>query len=71
MTAPENTAFSTFEEVAISRRIDVQVDKTADNLSSSREFEEFYEIERTAEEIVKGGFKRVSRVLNRVISWSS
>lgn len=60
MTASEHTAFSTFDEDAISRRIDVEVDRTADKLSSSREFEEFYEIERTAREIVEGGFKRVS-----------
>lgn len=65
MTASENTTFSTSEEDVISRRIDVQADRTADNLSSSIEFEEFYEIERIAEEIVKGGFKRVSRYFAR------
>lgn len=63
MTVSENTAFSTLDEDAISRRIDIQVDRTADNLSSPEEFEEFYEIERTTEEILKGGFKRVSQNL--------
>jgi len=57
MIPAEHTAFSTSEEDAISRRVNVEVDRTADNLSSPREFEEFYEIERTAEEIIKGDSK--------------
>lgn len=56
----EVTAFSTSGESAISRSIDIEVDETADQLPSSKEFEKFYEIERTVQEIVQGRFKRVS-----------
>ena len=60
MAASENTAFSTSGEDAIKRTIDVKIDETADRLSSSYEFDLFYEIDRTADEIIKGDFKRVS-----------
>jgi diphthamide biosynthesis protein 2 len=56
---PEHTAFSTSGEDAITRTIDVKVDKTASKLASTV-FDNFYEIDRTAEEIVKGDYKRVS-----------
>ena len=56
--ASEHTAFSTSGEDAIARTIDVKVDKTADNLVSI-EFDNFYEIEQTAGEIVKHDYKRV------------
>lgn len=59
MAVPERTAFSASGEDAITRTIDVQIDETA---SSSREFGTFYEIERTANEIVSGDFKRVSQI---------
>jgi diphthamide biosynthesis protein 2 len=55
--ALEHTAFSTSGEDAIARTIDVEIDETA----SSYKFDTFYEIERTANEIVKGDFKRVSQ----------
>lgn len=56
--AAENTAFAPSGEDAITRTIDVQVDTTADRLTPA-EFDNFYEIERTSEEIIKGDFKRV------------
>lgn len=60
MAALEHTAFSTSGEDAIKRTIDVNIDDTADCLSSPHKFYAFYEIERTADEIVKGGFKRIA-----------
>ena len=57
--ASEHTVFSTSGGDAITRTIDVKVDKTANKLSST-EFDNFYEIDRTAEEIVKRDYKRVS-----------
>lgn len=56
--AAEHTAFTTSGEDAIRRTIDVEVDTTADRLSPA-EFDNFYEIDRTAEEIIKGDYKRV------------
>lgn len=56
--ATEYTAFSTSGEDAITRTINVEADETADKLAED-EFDEFYEIERTVEEIVKGDYKRV------------
>jgi diphthamide biosynthesis protein 2 len=64
MATPEHTTFSTSGEDAIKRTIDVQIDETTDLLSSSEEFDAFYEIERTANEIVGGDFKRVSQNSN-------
>lgn len=58
----EHTAFSTSGEDAITRTIDVKVDTTADQLASS-EFDQFYEIERTAGELIEGDYKRVSSFL--------
>jgi diphthamide biosynthesis protein 2 len=52
------TPFSTSGEDAITRKIDVKVDVTAIQLSPTA-FDDFYEIGRTAEEIVKGDYKRV------------
>lgn len=60
MAASEHTAFSTSGEDAIKRTIDVKIDETADRLSSSHEFDLFYEIDRTADEIIKGDFKRIA-----------
>ncbi|KIK64153.1 hypothetical protein GYMLUDRAFT_57148 [Collybiopsis luxurians FD-317 M1] len=56
----ENTAFSSSGEDAIARTIDVEVDDTAHRLQSTAEFDAFYEIERTANEIQAGNFKRVA-----------
>ncbi|ESK91334.1 diphthamide biosynthesis [Moniliophthora roreri MCA 2997] len=55
----ENTAFSTSGEEAIKRTIDVEIDETADHLTSEG-FDDFYEIDRTAEEIEQGDFKRIA-----------
>lgn len=60
----DNTAFSSSGEDAIARTLDVEVDKTADNLKDSAEFDAFYEIERIAREIEQGDFKRVSGLSN-------
>lgn len=54
------TTISASGEDAITRTIDVNVDETPNPLSSPDEFEDFYEISRTAEEIVRRGYKRVS-----------
>jgi diphthamide biosynthesis protein 2 len=54
----EHTAFSTSGEDAITRTIDVKIDTTANQLALT-EFDDYYEIERTAGEIVKGDYKRV------------
>ncbi|KAG6871324.1 hypothetical protein C0993_003497, partial [Termitomyces sp. T159_Od127] len=55
--ATENSAFATSGEEAITRTLDVHVDHITDRLSPS-EFENFFEISRTVEEIVKGDYKR-------------
>jgi hypothetical protein len=60
MTEKQYTAFSSSGEDAISRIIDLEIDETT-RLPSS-EFEVFYEIKRTANEIVKRNFKRVSQI---------
>jgi len=62
--ASGHTAFSTPGEDAITRTIDVKADTTANQLVSDH-FNGFYEIERTAEEIVKGDYKRVRFPLQR------
>lgn len=54
----EPSAFSTSDESAITRTIDVKPDTTADQLSTE-EFDNFYEIQRTAAEIIEGDYKRV------------
>ena len=63
MATPEYTAFSTSGEDAITRTIDLEIDDTPDRSSSSHEFDAFYEIERAADEIIKGDFRRVSQFL--------
>lgn len=55
----QNT-FSTTGEDAITRTIDVHVDETASQFVSEQDFDDFYEINKTAEDIVKGDYKRVS-----------
>ena len=57
----ETTTFAASGEDAITRTIDVQLDATVNQLSPS-EFDNFYEIERTAAEIAGGDYKRVMRV---------
>ena len=56
--ATEHTAFSASGESTIVQGLDVKPDTTADNLAPGG-FEEYYEIERTANEIIKGDYKRV------------
>jgi len=56
--ATENTAFTASGEDAIVRAIDIQADTTADELPQS-DFDDFYEITRTAEEIIQNNYKRV------------
>jgi len=59
----ENTLFSSSGEEAIHRPVVINADELALARSLSPEnFEEFYEIERTAEEISEGGYKRVRRL---------
>ena len=54
-------AFSASGEDIIKRTIDLDIDDTTDIPSSSREFDAFYELERTADEILKGDFRRGSQ----------
>jgi hypothetical protein len=58
--ALETAAFSATGEDAITRTIDVHVDEIANHFASELDFDDFYEIERTVDEIVKGDYKRVS-----------
>ncbi|KAF5349993.1 hypothetical protein D9756_009221 [Leucocoprinus leucothites] len=59
MSAEASSAFSTADESAITRTIDVSPDTTADRLSGE-EFDEFYDIQRTVDEIIQGDFKRIA-----------
>jgi len=52
------SAFSTADESAIARTIDISSDTAADHLSVE-EFDDFYDIQRTADEITQNNFKRV------------
>ncbi|KII84822.1 hypothetical protein PLICRDRAFT_57334 [Plicaturopsis crispa FD-325 SS-3] len=54
------TTISASGEDAITRTIDVNVDETPNPLSSPDEFEDYYEINRTAEEIARRGYKRIA-----------
>ncbi len=58
MAVELNTSFSTSGEDAIQKVIDVQPD-TSTLALSPHQFEDFYEIGRTAEEIVKSNYRRV------------
>jgi diphthamide biosynthesis protein 2 len=53
------TTFSPTGEDAITRAIDVQVDEAEILDPLTPAFDEFYEISRTAKEIIDGGYKRV------------
>ncbi|KAJ3560062.1 hypothetical protein NP233_g11082 [Leucocoprinus birnbaumii] len=55
----EASAFSTADESAITRTIEVERDTTADRLSREQ-FDDFYDIQRTVDEIVRGDFKRIA-----------
>ncbi|KAF9444614.1 diphthamide biosynthesis protein [Macrolepiota fuliginosa MF-IS2] len=55
----EASAFSTADENAITRTIDIRPDTTADQLSVEA-FDDFYDIQRTADEIIQGDYKRIA-----------
>lgn len=55
--AAESTTFSSSGEDVITRKIDVESNGL---IVSSEHFADFYEIERTIQEIIDGDFKRVS-----------
>lgn len=57
MTEP-TTSFADSGEAVISQRIEVSPDPSASNLSAD-EFAEYYDVERTVDEIVKCGYKCV------------
>jgi hypothetical protein len=68
----ENSTFSSSGVDAISQSIPVSLD--ADQLGSASQFEEYYEIERTAGLIFDGGWKRVRRCplfTLLILSWLS
>lgn len=54
----ESTAFSASGEEVISRKIEVEAEVLPQDLSQ-HDFEEYFEIERTAQEVVKHDYKRV------------
>jgi len=54
----EASVFSTADESAIARKINISSDTAADHLSVE-EFDDFYDIQRTADEITQNNFKRV------------
>ncbi|KAJ3519511.1 hypothetical protein NM688_g9292 [Phlebia brevispora] len=56
MTMAENTAFSSSGEDAISRTIEVQ----QEGVPIEQNFEDFYDIDRTVQEILKGDYKRIA-----------
>ena len=59
MTATEpTTSFADSGEAVISQKFEVSPDLSASSLSAD-EFVEYYDIERTVDEIVKGGYKSV------------
>lgn len=55
---PENTPFSASGEDAIARTIDVESTGVPDGLSCE-DFEDYYDINRTVDEIIRGDYKRV------------
>ncbi|KAF8632476.1 hypothetical protein AX15_001875 [Amanita polypyramis BW_CC] len=60
MAASETvTAFSSSSQDIITRPIDVQSDTTADQLSA-KEFNDYYEIDETAQEILRNDYKRIA-----------
>lgn len=61
MTEPA-TSFADSGEAVISQKIEVSPDLSASNLSADK-FAEYYDIERTVDEIVKGGYKSVRSIL--------
>ena len=66
----ENTAFSASGEEVISRKIDVEVDVLPQDLSPEA-FEDYFEIERTAQEVLKHDYKRVGAAWNSLIAMAN
>jgi diphthamide biosynthesis protein 2 len=56
---PAVSAFSASGEDAITRKIEFNVDLSTQDIVSSSDLVEIYEIERTVSAIVEGNFKRV------------
>lgn len=54
----ETTTFAASGEEVISRQIHVETDEIPRDLSQ-QEFEEYFDIERTVAEVLKGDYKRV------------
>jgi hypothetical protein len=63
MTAEQTTSFSASGEDAITRTIDISEEDVGPS-TAGFEFTDYYEIERTAQELVKGGYKRVCAFLS-------
>ncbi|KAF8173315.1 putative diphthamide synthesis protein-domain-containing protein [Pholiota molesta] len=59
MTAEQTTSFSASGEDAITRTIDISEEDVGPS-TAGFEFTDYYEIERTAQELVKGGYKRIA-----------
>ncbi|KAF9530121.1 diphthamide biosynthesis protein [Crepidotus variabilis] len=59
MSEEPTTSFSTSGEDAVTRVIQVELDASANTLSP-KEFDDFFEIEKSAEEILKGDYKRIA-----------
>jgi diphthamide biosynthesis protein 2 len=59
----ENTTFAASGEEAISRQIAVETDVLPQDLSQE-EFEDYFEIERTVNEVVKHDYKRVGTIVH-------
>lgn len=59
----ENTAFSSSGQDAITQSLDVVQDLTTKGFNQEQ-FDEYYEIRRTVDEIVAGDFKRVGRTFS-------
>ncbi|GLB42706.1 putative required for the first step in the synthesis of diphthamide, a post-translational modification of histidine which occurs in translation elongation factor 2 [Lyophyllum shimeji] len=57
--ADEHHAFASSGEDAIARALDVRADTTADELPLSQ-FDEYYEIARTADGIINGDYRRIA-----------
>ena len=62
------TSFTDSGEAVISQKIEVSPDLSASSLAAG-EFAEYYDIERTVDEIVKGGYKSVCPIPFRRPRW--
>ena len=62
----EATTFAASGEEAITRQIDVEADVAPQDLSQEQ-FEDYFEIERTAQEVVRHDYKRVGTTAQSLI----